>query len=50
VVVGGVIPDEDAGKLLELGCARVYTPRDHDVTAMVGDMADLVAADGAARR
>ena len=42
VVVGGVIPDEDAAKLRELGTARVYTPRDFDLTAMIGEMADLI--------
>ncbi len=42
IVVGGVIPDEDALKLRELGAARVYTPKDFDLTAMVGEMADLV--------
>jgi ethylmalonyl-CoA mutase len=45
VVVGGIIPDQDARKLLDLGAARVYTPKDHHLTAMVGDMADLVAAE-----
>ena len=44
VVVGGVIPDDDAVKLRELGVARVYTPREHDLTAMMGEIADLVAA------
>lgn len=44
VVVGGIIPDDDAKKLSELGVARVYTPRDHDLTAMMGEIADLVAA------
>jgi ethylmalonyl-CoA mutase len=42
VVIGGVIPDGDAAKLRELGAARVYTPRDHDLTAMIGEIADLV--------
>jgi (2R)-ethylmalonyl-CoA mutase len=37
-----VIPDGDAAKLRELGAARVYTPRDHDLTAMIGEIADLV--------
>jgi (2R)-ethylmalonyl-CoA mutase len=45
VVVGGVIPDEDARKLHELGVAHVYTPRDFDLTAMIAEMADLVGAD-----
>ena len=43
VVVGGVIHDDDAAKLRELGVAEVFTPRDHDITAMVGEIADLVA-------
>jgi (2R)-ethylmalonyl-CoA mutase len=47
VVVGGIIPDEDAVKLKDLGAAAVYTPLDHDLTAIVADIADLVAADGA---
>jgi (2R)-ethylmalonyl-CoA mutase len=43
VVVGGVIPDEDAKKLQELGVAKVYTPKDFDLTVMMGEIADLVA-------
>jgi ethylmalonyl-CoA mutase len=43
VVVGGVIPEEDGRKLIELGVARVYTPKDFDVTRMIGEIADLVA-------
>ncbi|MGH2547141.1 MAG: cobalamin-dependent protein, partial [Actinomycetota bacterium] len=46
VVVGGIIPEEDAAKLLGLGAARVYTPLDHDLTAIVGEIADLIASDG----
>ena len=42
VVVGGVIPDEDAAKLAESGVARVYTPKDFDLTEMIGEIADLV--------
>jgi ethylmalonyl-CoA mutase len=42
VIVGGVIPDEDVAKLQELGVARVYTPRDYDLTEMIGEMADLI--------
>ena len=44
VVVGGVIPDDDAEKLIGLGAARVYTPKDHDLTRMVGEIADLIGA------
>lgn len=42
VVVGGVIPDDDAAKLLEAGVARVFTPKDYDLTAAIGEMADLI--------
>jgi (2R)-ethylmalonyl-CoA mutase len=42
LVVGGVIPDEDATKLRRLGVARVYTPRDYDLTEMIGEIADLI--------
>ncbi|HEX2051263.1 MAG TPA: methylmalonyl-CoA mutase family protein [Actinomycetota bacterium] len=44
VVVGGVIPDADAVRLRTLGVARVYTPRDYDLTRVVGEIADLVGA------
>ena len=43
VVVGGVIPEEDEKKLIELGVARVYTPKDFDLSAMIGEMADLIS-------
>ena len=42
VVVGGIIPDQDAKELLELGVARVFTPKDHDLTASVGEIAGLL--------
>jgi (2R)-ethylmalonyl-CoA mutase len=44
IVLGGIIPPEDAEKLKGLGVASVYTPDDFDVTRMIGEMADLVAA------
>jgi ethylmalonyl-CoA mutase len=44
VIVGGVIPRDDAEKLLELGVRRVYTPKDFDLTAMLGEIADLIGA------
>jgi ethylmalonyl-CoA mutase len=42
-VVGGIIPDHDAKELLGMGVARVFTPKDHDVTAVVAAIADLLA-------
>ncbi|HEX9712961.1 MAG TPA: protein meaA [Actinomycetota bacterium] len=44
VVVGGIIPEEDARVLREAGVARVYTPADYDLTRIVADIADVVAA------
>ncbi|MBW3589742.1 MAG: protein meaA [Actinobacteria bacterium] len=42
VIVGGVIPDDDAKSLLESGVARVYTPRDYDLTLAMADIAGLI--------
>ncbi len=42
VIVGGVIPDDDAARLIDLGVAKVYTPKDYDLTAAVGEIADLL--------
>ncbi len=43
VVVGGIIPDADARALRDAGVAAVYTPKDFDLTAIVGDLASLIA-------
>ena len=43
VVVGGIIPDADAQALLDAGVARVYTPKDFELTKSIGDIVDLVA-------
>src|SRR5687768_10611591 len=43
VGVGGIIPEADQGKLAELGVAAVYTPKDFELTRIMGDMAELVA-------
>ena len=42
LIVGGVIPDEDARKLEEQGVARVFTPKDYDLTSIMGEIADLI--------
>jgi (2R)-ethylmalonyl-CoA mutase len=44
VVVGGIIPEEDAAKLREEGVAGVYTPKDFQLTRIMSEMADLLAA------
>ncbi len=44
VVVGGIIPPEDAETLRAAGVARVYTPKDFDITQIIGDIVDIVEA------
>lgn len=44
VVVGGIIPPEDAETLRSVGVARVYTPKDFDITQIIGDIVDIVEA------
>jgi ethylmalonyl-CoA mutase len=44
VVVGGIIPADDAEQLRSAGVAAVYTPKDYEVTRIIGEIADLVAA------
>ncbi len=44
VVVGGIIPEDDAAKLLELGVARVFTPKDHDLTRNLVESVGFVGA------
>ncbi len=42
VVVGGIIPPEDARALKQMGIARVYTPKDFKITEIMGDVTKLV--------
>ncbi len=44
VVAGGIIPPKDAEILADAGVARVYTPKDHDLTAIMADIVELVDA------
>ena len=43
VIVGGIIPEDDAKKLKELGVAAVYTPRDYDVHRIIREMVEIAA-------
>ncbi len=45
VIVGGIIPDQDVAPLRKAGVAAVYTPKDFDITEIVSDVVELVAAD-----
>jgi len=44
VVVGGIIPPEDARALQAMGVARVYTPKDFAIAQIMSDIADIVTA------
>jgi ethylmalonyl-CoA mutase len=42
VVVGGIIPPADAETLVKAGVARVYTPKDFDLTQIMRDIVSVV--------
>ncbi len=44
VVVGGIIPEADQPALHAAGVARVYTPKDYELTAIMSGIADLADA------
>ena len=41
VVAGGIIPEDDAKRLREIGVARVYTPKDFELTRIMFDIVEL---------
>jgi (2R)-ethylmalonyl-CoA mutase len=42
VVVGGIIPDDDADRLRAMGVAAVYTPKDFELNRIMMDIVGLV--------
>lgn len=42
VIAGGIIPEDDAVKLREMGVAAVYTPKDFELNKIMGDIITLV--------
>ncbi|WP_108860772.1 protein meaA [Ruegeria sp. Alg231-54] len=42
VIVGGIIPDDDAAKLTAMGVAKIYTPKNFELNAIMGDIVTLV--------
>ena len=44
VVVGGIIPPDDEVELLRRGVARVYSPKDFSLAAIMDDMLALLEA------
>jgi (2R)-ethylmalonyl-CoA mutase len=44
VVVGGIIPEADRPTLSDAGVARVYTPKDFELAAIMNDIVDLTVS------
>ena len=44
VIVGGIIPDEDAAILKAMGVAAVYTPKDFQLTEIMADVVRIVSS------
>jgi ethylmalonyl-CoA mutase len=42
VVVGGIIPDSDARRLIDAGVAAVYTPKDFGLTEIMGGIVEAI--------
>jgi (2R)-ethylmalonyl-CoA mutase len=42
VIVGGIIPEDDAAHLRKIGVARVYTPKDFELNRIMFDIVALV--------
>jgi (2R)-ethylmalonyl-CoA mutase len=41
VVVGGIIPDEDAARLTAMGVVKIYTPKNFELNAIMHDIVEL---------
>jgi (2R)-ethylmalonyl-CoA mutase len=48
VIVGGIIPDDDATRLRAMGVARVYTPKDFELNRIMMDIVTLADPDAIA--
>ena len=48
VVVGGIIPEDDAARLRAMGVAKVYTPKDFELNRIMVDLVTLVDPTGIA--
>ena len=42
VVVGGIVPDADAARLREQGVARIFTPKDYELTEIMREVVAVV--------
>ncbi len=46
VIVGGIIPEADRGRLEAAGVASVYTPKDYELAEIMSDIADIADGSG----
>ena len=44
VIVGGIIPEDDRDDLRNRGIAAVYTPKDFDISRIMGEIAQIAAS------
>jgi (2R)-ethylmalonyl-CoA mutase len=44
VIVGGIIPEADAPRLRAAGVAKVFTPKDFEITDVLGQIVDAIEA------
>ena len=42
VVLGGIIPDSDHEALYEVGVARIFTPKDFEITRVLSEIVDAI--------
>jgi (2R)-ethylmalonyl-CoA mutase len=42
VIVGGIIPDADARRLIDAGVAAVYTSKDFGLTQIMGGIVEVI--------
>ena len=42
MIVGGIIPPEDAQALRQAGAAAVYTPKDYDLNTILDEIVAIV--------
>ena len=43
VIVGGIIPDDDARSLRDMGVSRVYTPKDFELNSIMKEITELAS-------
>jgi (2R)-ethylmalonyl-CoA mutase len=44
IVLGGIIPEQDRERLISMGIARVYTPKDYELGLIMRDIVDVAVA------